>query len=226
MRTPMLKASCLLALVTVLASPLAATRQDAEAVMGRDGLQQTTIKDIDLAYARPGSSLAVYKRVLIEPGEVEFSKQWKPERTGSRLKLTSDEREHIRAAVARIVQDEFAREMQRGGAYPLANEAGPDVLRLKPRLVNVYLNAPDAGSTPRTRTFVSTAGEMTLMAELSDSASGQAVLRLADRREATTTGTRLGRINEMVNEEEVRTIAAAWARILRKELDKARGAGS
>jgi hypothetical protein len=92
--------------------------------------------------------------------------------------------------------------------------------------VNVYLNAPDAGSAARTRTFVSTAGEMTLMAELSDSTSGEVLVRIADRREATTTGARLGRTNGMVNENEAREIVSQWARILRRSLDRAHGTGS
>ncbi|MDB5860042.1 MAG: hypothetical protein JWQ76_3731 [Ramlibacter sp.] len=226
MRIPMLKATCLLALAAAVANPLAATSKGVDEVMSRDGLQQIHLRNIDLAYARPGASLATYKRVMLDPVEVEFSKQWKPERTGSRLKLTTQEREDIRAAVARAVQDEFAREMQRNGSHPIASEAGPDVLRIKPRIVNLYLNAPDAGNTARTRTFVSNAGEMTLVAEIFDSASGQLLARLADRREATPAFIRYQLANNMVNENEARTIAAAWAQILREALDKAHGIGS
>jgi len=217
------KPACVLALAFALTGSLAATLQDANAAMSRDGLEPIQIKNLDLAYARPGSTLAPYKRVRLDPVAVEFHRQWNPERTGSRLKLTSQDKENIRVAVAEIVQDEFAKEMQRGGAYPVTSDAGNDVLVIKPRIVNVYLNAPDAGNSARTRTFVSTAGEMTLVAELSDSASGQVLTRVADRREATTTGFRLGRVNGFVNENEAREIASQWARILRRTLDQAHG---
>jgi hypothetical protein len=221
-----LKATCLLALAATLASPLAATRKDADEAMSRGGLQQIELKGVDLAYARPEASLAGYRRVMLEPGEVEFSRSWDPERTGSRLKMTRSERERIKADVARFVREEFARELQRDGSYAVTTEAGPDVLRIKPRVINVYLNAPDAGNVARTRTFMRDAGEMTLIAELSDAASGQLLMRVADRREATTAFGRLQRADSMVNESEVRTIAAGWAHAFRGALDRAHGAGS
>jgi hypothetical protein len=216
----------LIALALALTSPFAGTLQDVEAVLGRDGLEKTGIKDIDLAYARPGATLAGYQRVKLDPVEVEFSERWNPERTGSRLKVTGAEREAIRADVASFVQEEFARELQRNGGYQLTTDTGPDVLRIKPRILDLYVNAPGADNAARTRTFVSSTGEMTLLAELSDAASGQVLERFADRREATSAFIRLQRTNRFVNENEARTIANAWARILRKELDRAHGGGS
>jgi hypothetical protein len=216
-----LKPVCPLALALALASPLAAALQDAEAAMGRDGLQKISIKDLDLAFARPGATLTAYRRIQVEPVAVEFSRQWNPERTGSRLKMTSEERERIRAALAGIVQHELARGLQQDGRYQLANEAGPDVLRIRPRLLKVYINAPDASNAPRTRTYTWSAGEMTLLAELNDSASGKVLARIADRRESDNF--RLQLTNGMVNENEARTIAAAWARALRKALDGEHG---
>ena len=50
----------------------------------------------------------------------------------------------------------------------------------------------------------------------------QLLARVADRREANG-GTRMQISNSVVNEGEARTIAAAWAHILRKALDKAHG---
>jgi hypothetical protein len=46
--------------------------------MKRDGLQRVDVKGIDLAYARPGASLAAYKRVRIDPVDVEFDASWDP----------------------------------------------------------------------------------------------------------------------------------------------------
>jgi hypothetical protein len=66
---------------------------------------------------------------------------------------------------------------------------------------------------------------MTLVAELSDSASGKVLARVADQRDASKEG-RMYLVNGTVNEEEARKIAAGWARILRNALDKAHGIGS
>ena len=219
-----LKPACLLALAVALTSPLAATKADVDEAMSRDGLQKISVKGLDLAYARPGASLAAYKRVKLDPVEVEFRKAKDPARAGSAIKLSSEEREKIRSNVARVVQEEFAKELQKSSAYQVASDAGPDVLRVKPRILDLYVNAPDVGPG-RTRTLVSSAGEMTLVAELSDSASGKVLARVADQRDASKEG-RMYLVNGTVNEEEARKIAAGWARILRNALDKAHGIGS
>jgi hypothetical protein len=221
-----LKAAGLLALTVALTSPLAATKKDLDEAMSRDGLQKVSVKGLDAAYARPGATLAAYKRVKLDPVEVEFSKSWDPARTGSRIKLSSEERDKIKAGVAKIVEEEFAKELQKGGTYQLANDAGADVLRVKASILNLYVNAPDAGGAGRSRTYVSSAGEMTLLAELSDSASGQVLARVADRREANGSARRMQLADSMLNEDEARKVASDWARILRKSLDKARGIGS
>ena len=219
-----LKAACLLALTLALTSAPAAAKDAIDAALSQGGLQKIKVKDIDLAYVRPGASLAAYKRVKLEPVEVEFRKSKDPSRAGSAIKLSSEEREKIRSNVARVVQEEFAKELQKSSAYQVASDAGPDVLRVKPRILDLYVNAPDVGPG-RTRTLVSSAGEMTLVAELSDSASGKVLARVADQRDASKEG-RMYLVNGTVNEEEARKIAAGWARILRNALDKARGIGS
>lgn len=219
-----LKAACFLALTLAVTSASAATRGEVDAALSQGGLQKVKVKDIELAYIRPGASLAAYKRIKLDPVEVEFRKAKDPAREGSAIKLSSEEREKIRSNVARVVEEEFAKELQKGSAYQVANDAGPGVLRVKPRILDLYVNAPDVGQG-RSRTLVSSAGEMTLMAELSDSASGQVLARIADRRDASKQG-RMYLVNGTVNEQEARKIAAGWAQILRKALDKAHGIGS
>jgi hypothetical protein len=219
-----LKSACLLALVVLVTGPLAATRADVDAALRRGGLQKISVEGLELAYVRPGATLAAYKRVKLDPVEVEFRKSRDPARAGSAIKLSSEEREAIRASVARVVHEEFAKELQKSSTYRVASDAGPDVLRVKARILDLYVNAPDVG-VGRSRTLVSSAGEMMLVAELSDSASGQVLARVADHREASKGG-RMHLVNRTVNEEEARKIAAGWARILREALDRAHGIGS
>ena len=97
------------------------------------------------------------------------------------------------------------------------------MLRVRAGIFNLYVNAPDTGPA-RSRTIVCSAGEMTLIAELTDSASGQVLARVADRQEATNN--RMQLTNNMVNETEARWIAADWAKALRKALDNAQGLGA
>ena len=219
-----LKTACLVALAVVLTNAPAATKREVEDAMRLGGLAKVKVKDVELAYVRPHATLAGYKRIQLDPVEVEFRKASDPARAGSAIKLSHDEREKIRAGVARVVHEELARELQGSGAYRIAGDAAPDVLRVKARILDLYVNAPDVGQG-RSRTLVSSAGEMTLVAELSDSASGQVLARVADRREASKGG-RMHLVNGAVNEEEARKIAAGWARTLRNALDKAHGIGA
>ena len=214
----------LLACTLLLPIASAASKADLEKAMSYDGLQKISVKGIDLAYARAGATLASYNRVMLEPIEVAFRKDWNPTRTGSNIKLSAEERENIRTGVAKIVYDEFVKELQNKSSYQVVNEVGPDVLRVKAKLVNLYVNAPDTRTAGRSRTYTVSAGEMTIFAELYDSETGEVLARVADRHEARDSGT-LTLTNSVVNADEARSIASSWARILRNGLDKAHAIG-
>jgi hypothetical protein len=201
----------------------AQTKKDLEEAMGAEGLKAVKSKDLDMLYARPDATLAGYKKVMLDPVEVSFSKSWDPTRTGSNIKLGAAERESIRTGVAKITQDQFAKLLQANNGYPVVTEAGPDVLRAKVRVMNLYVNAPDAGAVGRTRTYTMSAGEATLFLELYDSESGQILARVIDRRESRNNNLMM-LAGSVPNAAEAEALAAQWARILRKALDKAHAA--
>lgn len=212
-------------LASMLVLPVfAASKAELEQALSHDGLQKVSVKGLDLAFARPGASLAAYGRVKLEPVEVAFHKDWNPTRTGSRLKLSAEERENIRSGTAKIVYEEFAKALRTKSNYQVVDEIGPDVLRVKINIVNLYVNAPDTLSAGRSRTYTVSAGEMTLFAELFDSETGAILARVVDRREARSTGM-MQLSSSVVNAGEAQTMAASWARILRDALDKAHGIG-
>jgi hypothetical protein len=201
----------------------AASKAAAEEAMSAEGLQKIKVKGVDLAYARPGASLAAYTKVRIAPVQVAFRRDFDPNRSGSRMRIDPEELERIRADVAKIVQEAFARELARG-SYAATDAAGAEVLDVRANIVDLYVNAPDTMEPGRTRTYTVSAGEMTLVMELADSASGEVLARVYDRREARDTG-QLTWTNRVTNQAEAERIAAGWARILRARLDAARGIG-
>ena len=201
----------------------ATTKEQLAEAMSHDGLQKANVKGLDLMYTRPGATLAAYTRVKIDPIEVSFSKNWDPKRPGSNFRISKQDREDIRTGVAKVVLEEFTRELQAKSGYQVVTETGPDVLRVKATIVNLYVNAPDTKS-PGVRTYVASAGEMSLVAELFDSESGQVLARVVDRSEARNIGS-MTWANSASNAFEARDIAAAWARVLRQSLDKAKGIG-
>lgn len=214
----------LLAALLVLTPAFAASSSELDEAMSVDGLQKVKVKGLDLAYARPGASLAGYSKFKLDPVEVAFHKDWDPKKTGSNSKLSTQERENIRSGVAKIVDEEFVKELQAKGGYPVVKEAGPDVLRIRANVVNLYVNAPDTMTAGRSRTYTVSAGEMTLFAELYDSETGEVLARIVDRSEARNSGM-MSLSNSVVNASEARSVAANWARILRNGLDKAHGIG-
>jgi hypothetical protein len=207
-----------------LTTVFAATKADLEQAMSHDGLRKTSVKGIDLAYARPGATLAGYSRIKLDPIEVAFRKDWNPTKSGSMIKLSAENRESIRTAVAKIVYEEFAKELQNKSGYQLVNEVGPDVLRVKAHIVNLYVNAPDTRTAGPSRTYTVSAGEMTLFAELYDSETGEVLARVIDRNEARNSGM-LTLTNSMTNADAAHSAASDWARILRNGLDNAHGIG-
>jgi len=85
----------------LMANAWAGSKEDFDEAMSADGLQKIKVKGIDVAYALPGATLAGYNKVINRSDRRRFHKDWDPERTGSRFKLSAEERENIRTGSAR-----------------------------------------------------------------------------------------------------------------------------
>ena len=188
--------------------------------MTEDGLKKVDARGVDAAYVRPGASLGAYKRILLDPVEVAFSKDWKPEKTGSYLPLSNEDREKIRRDLAELFTTTFTEVLQKGG-YPVVSESGPDVLRVTAGLTDVYINAPDTMAPGRSYTYVMSAGHMTLVAELRDSETGQIMARVYDQREARN-DQYLQLSTSVSNSAEARDTVRTWANILLGRLNAVR----
>jgi tRNA/tmRNA/rRNA uracil-C5-methylase (TrmA/RlmC/RlmD family) len=186
-----------------------------------DGLELRKVKGIDVVYVRPGATLAAYKRVMLDPVEVAFSKDWDPEKTGSRMKLSPADREKLRTELAALFDKTFKEELEKKNGYPVVTEAAADVLRVTPALIDVYANAPDTMQPGRSVTFTVSAGRATLIAELRDSETGAILARVADARETRNDG--FMQVSSSVSSSaEARNLISQWARVLRKRLDAVR----
>jgi hypothetical protein len=196
------------------------TKSQAPPEVTEDGLQRVDSKNIDIAYVRPGATLAPYRRVMLDPSDVAFSKDWDPQKTGSRMKLSETEREKIRTGLKNLFDKTFKEELEKGG-YPVVTTAAPDVLRVTAGLIDVYVNAPDVMTPGRSTTYVMNAGRMTLVAELRDSETGAILARVADQREARD-DMYLQMSSSVENSAEARAMIKRWAQILRSRMDAVR----
>lgn len=148
-----------------------------------DGLVQVKSKRLELVYLQPGADFRVYSKVLLEPTEVAFRKDWQRDYNSASRSLSSrvSDREVEEAISAGVdaAHDIFAEAWTKGG-YAIVTEPGPDVLRVKTGVLNISVNALDRPTAGRSYSFASEAGYATLFVEARDSLSGALLGRAVD----------------------------------------------
>ena len=149
-----------------------------------DGLTQVKSKRLDLVYLQPGADFRGYSKVLLEPTEVAFAKNWQRDYNRSTSSLSSRVSDsEIQDAITKGVKagdDIFAQAWTKGG-YEVVTEPGPDVLRVKTGVVNITVNAPDQPVAGRSYNFSGEAGYATLFVEARDSQTGALLGRAVDQ---------------------------------------------
>jgi hypothetical protein len=111
----------------------------------------------------------------------------------------------------------FTDELQGNGGYAVVNEAAPDVLVLRPALLNVEVNAPDVMTAGIEHTVVRSAGQMTLYLELWDAATNTLLARVMDAEADPDTMAQMG--GSVTNKAAADRILRSWAKELRERLD-------
>ena len=150
-----------------------------------DGLVQVKSKRLDLVYLQPGADFRGYTKVLIEPTEVAFAKNWQRDynRTTRSLssRISDSDVEQAISEGVKAAKDIFTQAWTKGG-YGVVTAPGPDVLRVKTGVVNISVNAPDTMSPGRSYSFAPEAGRATLFVEARDSLTGALLGRAVDQR--------------------------------------------
>jgi hypothetical protein len=207
--------------VSVVAVGTAQAREPAPATW--EGMKKVDRPGLDTVYLREGASLAKYQKVMLDPVEVSFDKNWDPKKTGTLISGNNGvDPQRIREDLAKLAREVTKRELERKNGYPLVDQPGDDVLRVRAQIVDLYINAPDS-MTPGSRTYVVSAGEMTLVAELYDSQTNTIIGRVVDRQRGLEQGPfDLQIANRVTNTAEADRILSMWARRLRNALEKAK----
>jgi hypothetical protein len=182
-----------------------------------DGLQRKPSKRVDVVYTAPGMSLATYRRIVLDPVDVAFKKNWQR----AHPEVTAADIERIRTEAAALFRHTFAQELDAKGGYELVEAAAPDVFRVSASIVDLDLAAPGGLSSGTARTYVVSLGDMTLLGELRDSVSGAILVRVADRERGREFGN-LRLVNNVSASAEAGRAFAMWAGLLREALDAAK----
>jgi hypothetical protein len=180
----------------------------------QDGLVAARSKNLDELHLRPNADLAGYRKVLIDPVQVEFAKGWLTHmnaynrRSLSRW-ITPDEARRIAEETASSLQAAVTEAFKARG-YEIVTAPGPGVLRLSPSATELFVNAPDGLSPWRTRTFTREAGDAKLRLEARDAVSGTLLARVLHRGIARQVG-QFNLANEVSNRFWFDTLFSRWA---------------
>jgi hypothetical protein len=192
-----------------------------------EGLVLMKDTEARLVYARTGATLDQYTKVALLDCYVAFMKNWQKDHNRDAMsvsdRVSTEDMEEIKKAVADEFRKVFTEELQEKGGYPIVEVAGEDVLVIRPAIINLDVTAPDLDTANRSRTVVASAGQMTLYMELFDSSTGDIIARIIDPQAADRGGFAM-QANKVTNKAEADRIIRKWAVALREhlgELDKA-----
>jgi hypothetical protein len=179
-----------------------------------DGLVQVRSKRMRYVYLLPGADFRTYHKVMLDPTEIAFRKNWQRDFNRTTRELSG----RVTDAQVKKVIDEggqaagaiFAKAYAEGG-YPVVGAAGPDVLRIRTAIINLSVNAPDRMTAGRSRSFAGEAGYATLVIEARDSMTGALLGRAVDPRVAGDNTVAMMR-NSVTNRGDFRMLGLQWAK--------------
>lgn len=187
-----------------------------------EDLVQLKSKNLDAVYLLPGADFRGYSKVMIDPVQVSFRKDWVKETNRSRGtsgRITDQDAQQIAQAARSGFETIFAAAFKAKG-YDVVASPAPDVLRLAPAIANLYINAPLPTAGPGvSRTYTVEAGEATLVLEVRDSTTG-ALLGLAVDRSATRRSSPVTLTTSTSNRADFENLFRRWADICVKGLEQ------
>ena len=197
-----------------------------DAEMTHDGLTRIDRTIMDAVWARQDLDLSGITKVRFHGLGVEYRNNSGPYSgragTGS-IRTTSNINEFqldeaTRAEFEEEIRGAFLEEIQASTVFEVVDEAGPDVLDVHVGLLDVVSRVPP-DTVGRSRVFLDSVGEATLVLEVRDSVSHTALARAVDRRAAESMGTMV-ESSAPRNRAEVRRLGRRWGGIVRDGLEK------
>ena len=189
-----------------------------------DGLVEVKPKRVDAAFLLPGADFRTYTKVMMDPVEVAFEKNWARDYNRDAATLSQQLDQQDLERISQAARDEFTQvftEAYKKAGLELVTVPGIDVLRLRPGVVNLHIVAPDTMSAGRSRTYTMESGYATLFLELRDSTTGALLGRALDQRATRNTG-RVQVSNSVTNLSDFRVLFKQWAEISVKGFEELR----
>src|SRR3982751_3794662 len=89
-----------------------------------DGLKLVKLKGMDVAYARPGADFTVYTKIMIDPIEVAFAKNWDAKSNYNNQKIPASKLEEIKTELGKLAEETFAEEFSKKGGAQIVTTPG------------------------------------------------------------------------------------------------------
>jgi hypothetical protein len=185
-----------------------------------DGLVAVKSKRMDMAFVAPGADFRPYDKLMIDPTQVSFHKDWiknMNDRRDLSRKVDEGHANEVIEAARTNFAEVFSEAFSKGG-YTVVTSPGPGVLRVTPGLINLYINAPDVMAAGRSTSYTANAGEATMVLEIRDSLTNALLGRVLDRRE-TRESAGMQMSNRVTNTADFRLLFKSWATSCVKGLD-------
>ncbi|HLF29856.1 MAG TPA: DUF3313 family protein [Xanthomonadales bacterium] len=209
-------------LACALSAPLMAKKSELPEVSS-DGLHLVPDTKVYAVYAKQGIALGQYTKVKLLDCYVQFKdnyqREYNMDEIGLQGRISTQDMETIKQRLAEEFRKVFTEQLQKAG-HQVVDEAGPDVLLLRPAIINLDVTAPDLMKSGRGNTYVNSAGQMTLYMELYDSASSELLARIIDPEAGQEGG--FGFVaSRVTNQREADLILRRWADLLGAHLSSA-----
>lgn len=201
------------------ASPTVQSGPDAE--VSFDGLHKIDNSRVDSAWGVPDLDLSSYTNILpvnvgVEYREVKNKGSTYRTRSQGGLYFIDDK---ARAQFEALVDEIVMEELQKSNRFHIVDEPGPNTLLVSGGLLNVTSQVPPDPIGSRSRIYLSSVGEATLVLEIRDSETNRILARAVDRRAAESIGGSFTRSNSVTNTAEIRRLIRFWASGLREALE-------
>jgi hypothetical protein len=120
-----------------LALPLCATAAKDPPQTTYDGLQLLPNTKLGLVYLRSEADFSGYRKVALLDCAVAFKKDWQRNQNSTLGAMSSE-----------VFRDVLAK-----GGYEITDEAGEDVLVLRPAIIDLNISSPAAAEAGRSKTY-------------------------------------------------------------------------
>lgn len=191
--------------------------------VSHDGLHLVPDTKVRAVYMKPGADLGEYQSIALLEVYVAFRKNWERDHNRDAAdfedRVTDKDMQRIREQLAQEFEKIFVDELSTRGGHKMVAEGGTGVLIIRPAIINLEVTAPDRMTAGMSRTFVTSAGQMTLYMELYDGATGDIIARIVDPRAADDS--RMQWSNSVTNRAEADRIMRRWAQLLNDHLGAA-----